>query len=469
MRFSPLARLGLLSAALLATAAQAQTVLSPGHPDLMVSELSLDSHVMAARIAGPPAEAAGTIRHNVSQTGDTVTLVTISDAQRIGRSGEVTTTFMWPSMQPVMRQPAGSDKVMTRYDGTTVTGTWGQGDWDPIAFDITLDNAAFAPEMLPFVARALPFRAGYTATVPTFTASSRLRDVMMTVEGQESFTTADGSTVSVWAVEEVTPGRTTRTQRYLIDADTRDLVAITMSMQGTDIVIEQTTQEAIDAMAAERAMMASLRPGDDALAVDALESYSQTYTVKLVQPQQQDIGTQTRTVTVDRDEGTVTIEGTTEIAIAGQRSTETLVMAYPSLQPLRSRTEANDVVTNLTYNDDGVIRRRTPTDDESPDYERALEEPVFDPSSLFEIARLVPFEEGYQASFETFNAEGMMSIPVTVTGQDEIDGTAVWMVRAAPEGAPPTDFAVDAETRELVRITLSPQPGVVIHFVPTDG
>ena len=292
---------------------------------------------------------------------------------------------------------------------------------------------------------------------------------MMTVEGQETFTKADGSTANVWAIEEVTPGRRVQTQRYLVDAASRDLVAITTSMQGADVVIETTTEAMLDVMAAERPMMASLRPGADALAVDALESYSQSYTVKLVQPQQQDIGTQTRTVTVDRGEGTVTVEEMTSIPIAGQETSSTVTMAYPSLRPLSARSQANEVVTNLTYNDDGVIRRQTPASDESPDYERELEEPVFDPSVLFEVVRLVPFEEGYQAAFETFNAEGLLSIPIAITGQGEVDGTAVWMVRAAPEGAPPIDFAIDAETRELVRVMLSPQPGVMVHFVRADG
>ncbi len=409
MRLPTLARLGLLSAALLATSVQAQTILSPGHPDLMTSELTLDSHVMSARIVGPPAENAGTIRHTVQQSGDTVTLVTLSDAQRIGRSGEVTTTFRWPSMQAIMRQPAGNSKNTTRYDGARVTGTWGQGDWDPIPFDITLESAAFAPEMLPFVARALPFRAGYTATVPTFTATSRLRDVAMTVEGQETFTKADGSTASVWAIEEVTPGRTVRTQRYLVDAASRDLVAITSSVQGTDIVIETTTQEIIDAMAAERASMASLRPDGDLWHRRAGELLPRLH--------RQAGGAAAaghRDADADGDrrcgEGTVTVEEATSIAVAGQDDDLDADDGLPVAPPMRSRSEANGVITNLTYNDDGVIRRQTPTNDESPDYEQAFDEPVFDALALFEIVRLMPFEEDYQAAFETFDAEGAVSI-----------------------------------------------------------
>ena len=83
-----------------------------------------------------------------------------------------------------------------------------------------------------------------------------------------------------------------------------------------------------------------------------------------------------------------------------------------------------------------MIRRRIPADDESPDYERELPDPVFDPLALFEVVRLLPFEEGYSAAMETFNAEGMVTIPLTVTGRDEIDGAAVWVVRAVARGRP---------------------------------
>lgn len=468
MRFQTLARLGLLSAALLATTAHAQTVLTPGHPDLMTSSLTLDSQMMAARVMGASPQDAGTMSTMVTREGGTVTMVSKDEAQMIGRTGEVTTTFAWPSLQPIMRQVTDSPS-MTQYDGARVTGAWGRGEWDPIPFDITLRSAPFQPETLPFVARALPFRAGYTATVPTFTANGRLSEHTMTVTGQETYTRADGSTVSAWVVEDATAGRGARTQRYVVDAASRDLVAVTFSGRGGDVVIEPTSQEAIDAAAAARAMVMSLRPGNDALAVDALQSYTQNYTVKLVQPQQQDIGTQSRTVTVDREAGTVTIEESTEIAIAGQMTTSTTTLAYPSLRGMNSRTENGDVVTNLTFNDDGVIRRRTPTDDESPDYEMAFEEPVFDPSALFEVMRLVPFEEDWTANYETFNNEGTTSIALATVGQEEVEGRQAWLVTATVEGQPPTEFAIDADTRELLRVKLQPQMGVEIQFVPTDG
>ena len=188
------------------------------------------------------------------------------------------------------------------------------------------------------------------------------------------------------------------TSATFIDADSRNLVAITYTVQGADVVIEPTSQAMLDAAAEARSMMTSLRPGDAGLATDALQSYTQEFTVKLIQPQQQDIGTQTRTVTVDEAEGLVTIESTTSIPLAGQNTSDELVLTYPGLRGMSYRAEANDVVTTLTYNDDGVIRRRTPADDESPDFEQTFEEPVFDPAALFELVRLMPFTEGYSAA-----------------------------------------------------------------------
>ena len=452
----------------LATAASAQTVLQPGHPDLATDGLTLESHVEAVRIIGPETEDVGVVRHQVTRDGDRVTLVTTSDAPRLNQTGSVTTTFAWPSLRPVTRErdaETGADRV--RYDGTRLTGEYGRGDFDPLPFDVTLQTTPFAPETLPILARALPLRDGYVATVPTFSASRRLRDVTLTVLGREDFARADGSTADVWVVEETTTALRGRTQRYYVDAATRDLVAVSFEPQeGTRVVTEPTTEDALAQVAANRTAGVPLRPGDETLAVDALQSYSQDYVIKVVQPVQQDAGTQTRTVTVDRGAGTVTVETALEIAMAGQTTTETIVLAYPSLRPISSRTDNNGVVTDLAYTETGVSRTRTPADAESEDYELAFDEPVFDSSLLFEVVRLLPFEEGYQGAFQTFSADGPTAIQLTVTGQDEVDGRSVWTVRAQPEDGPATTFSVDAETRELARVELTPQVGVVVHFVP---
>ena len=411
MRFSTRpARLLLpaLAAVLLTSAASAQTVLQPGHPDLMTRELSLDDQLMAVRIAEPAVQDIGTMVYEVERAGDRVTLVTTSNVPMLGQTGAVTATFEWPSLRPVSRErtvEAGADRVA--YDGTRVTGEYGRNSFDPLPFDITLRTTPFAPETLPILARALPFRDGYVATVPTFSAGRRLRDVTLTVIGQEDFSRGDGSTADTWVVEETSEGRGARTQRYYVDAATRDLVAVSFAPEeGTTVVTEPTTEEALAEVAANRARGEALRPGSEVLAVDALESYSQDYVIKVVQPVQQDAGTQSRTVTVDRDAGTVTIQSETEIAIAGQKSSETVVAAYPSLRPISSTSDNNGVVTDLTYSDTGVSRTLTPADTESPDYEMEFEEPVFDSSFLFEVVRLMPFEQDYQAAFQTFSSDG---------------------------------------------------------------
>ena len=48
-------------------------------------------------------------------------------------------------------------------------------------------------------------------------------------------------------------------------------------------------------------------------------------------------------------------------------------------------------------------------------------------------------------------------------------GRTAWIVKVSPDGAPPNEFAIDAETRDLLRIEIAPQPGVVIQFVPADA
>ena len=462
------ARLGLALAALVltASAASAQDVtLRPGHPDLMTTGLTLESHVEAVRVAGPSPQDIGVVRHQVTRDGDRVTLVTRSAVPMMGGDSEITSEFAWPSLRPVRSER--SPKSTVRYDGTRVTGVYGRGDWEPLPYDITLQDEPFQPEILPILARALPFRAGYTARVPTFAAGTRLRDVQLTVVGPEDFRRADGATAATWVVEETSEGRGSRARRYYVDAGSRDLVAMSFSPQeGTDVVTEPTTEEALAQVSADRAVGDRLRPGAEALATDALQSGSQSYVVKVVQPVQQDVGTQTRTLTVDRDAGTVTLVSEVDIAVAGQKSTETVVAAYPSLRPVSSRTDANGEIIDLAYTDTGVVRTGG-SDDEN--YDLTFDEPVFDSSFLFDVVRLLPFADGYQASFETFSKEGPTALALTVTGQEEVEGRTAWMVTAQPTEGSPTVFAVDAETRDLLRIEIQPQLGVVVHFVPTEG
>ena len=200
-------------------------------------------------------------------------------------------------------------------------------------------------------------------------------------------------------------------------------------------------------------------------------SYTQDYVVRLVSPSQQDIGTATRSLAVDRAAGTVTLDVETVIAMAGQQTTEHAVAAFPSLSPIEARIEANGTVFDLTYGDDAVTGTKTEGEGDAEAVEVAFEEAVYDASMAAELVRLVPFEEGFRGEYFTVSpVEGPTSVFFEVTGQDEVDGRAVWLVGVeAGPNAPVQTFAVDAETRETLRIRPEPQVGVIIDILPVDA
>ncbi|WP_420456558.1 hypothetical protein [Rubrivirga sp.] len=468
MRFLLLAALVLVAAPVLA---QDAVVLRPGHPDLMTAGLTVDTETVGIRVVEPRAQDLGTVVSTVSREGDVVTVVTEADAPQAGMDYESTVTMTWPTLAPRTRmRTAGTSTGTTTYDGARVTGRYGRGDWDPLPFDITLPGPVFAPEAVPLVARALPFRAGYRATVPTFTADTRLRDISLTVVGEEPFTRADGTVAQAWVVEESSTARGSSARRHFVDAQTRALIATTSTARGgTEIVSEPVTEASLAALAAQAATPAvALRPGLDRLAVDALADYDRAWTVKLVEPQQQDIGTLTRSVVIDRAAGTLTVESETVIAIAGQQTTERSVMAYPSLAPISTRIEAGDTVVDLAYDGLTVTGTRT-SGGETTDVDFTFDEPVFDPSFAAEAVRLVTLEAGYRGAYHTVNpSEGPMTIEFAVGEPEEVDGRTAWPVDVVAEGAPDQTFSVDAETREVLRIRLRPQLGVVVDIVPAE-
>lgn len=179
-------------AVLLAPAASAQVLLAPGHPDLVTEGVSVGDVLSLVRVAEPTAEDVGTTSARVTQGAGTVTVVTTADASDVGLAGtSAAATFAWPSLRPVETVDGAQGRVT--YDGVHMTGLFGRGDREPLPYDITLDAEPFQPEAVPFLARMLPLRRGYTATVPTFSAQSQLRTVTLAVAGPEPFVGADGA------------------------------------------------------------------------------------------------------------------------------------------------------------------------------------------------------------------------------------------------------------------------------------
>ncbi|MEM0964061.1 MAG: hypothetical protein AAGK21_16150 [Bacteroidota bacterium] len=457
----------LAALALLAAPAMSQdVVLRPGHPDLMIDGLTFESHTETVRARTPSARDLGTITHTVTRDGANVTVAVDADARQAGNTGETTITFNPSTLAPVSRQRAvGSSTGTTTYNGTNVSGSYGRGDWAPLAFDIDLRAPAFAPEMVPIVARALPFEVGYTATAPTFSSENRVRDVSMTVIGQEEFTRLDGSTASVWAIEATAVAtRGGGTRRYLVDGSTRELLAATVSPQeGALIVTEPVTEEALAAMAEAEASAVVLRPGLDTFDPSVLSNESREFTIKVVQPVQQEAGTLTRSIMIDEAAGTITVTNMQEITMANQTVEQTLVAAYPSMAPISTSTTSGENVVEVIYAD-GIATRTS----NGETTEVAYEEPVFSASMIFELARTIPLQEGYRAIAHVTGPEGPSTSTLTVGELGEIEGRMAWPVSAAGGPGQTFTFHVDAETREFVRFDQEPQVGVMIHIVPTE-
>lgn len=470
MRFPlSLAALALFAAA--PALAQEPVVLAPGHPDLTTDGLTLETETVAVRVTDPRPTVYGSVLTDVTRDGDTVTLATDADVAQAGLRYQDSITLRWPSLEPVSRERTqGNVTGQTMYDGTRVTGTWASGDWAPLPFDIELPRPVFQPEALPLVARALPLRAGYEAVAPTFTAERRLRDYTLTVVGEEEFERADGTTAMAWAIEESSEGRGSRSRRYFVDGATRELLGFTSAVGRGDgqIITEPVSDEMLAELQADTPGV-EVRPGLDRLETGALTSYSQDFAIRVVEPVQQEAGTHSRTLTVDEAAGTVTLESELVISMAGQRTSETLVAAYPSLAPISSEIDANGTLIELSYTDGALSGTRTAGEGDPEPIDLMIEEPVYDASWLFELARLVPFEDGYRGTLHVAAGGELTEIGMAVVDQEEIGGQQAWIVEATTESGGSTEFAVADGTRDLLRVRLRPQPGVVVDIVPAEG
>lgn len=235
-------------------------------------------------------------------------------------------------------------------------------------------------------------------------------------------------------------------------------------------MIEPTTPDALTARAAAGTAGVPLRPSSADLATDALTSYARDYAVRVVVPGLREAGTRSFSVAVDPSAGAVTLRTADDFTPAGAgRTVETAVSAFPSLRPISRRTDAYGAASELTYAEasvSGQFPRELPRGEFG---DIALPEPVFDGAFLPVVASLVPFRAGYQGLFETVGEGGPTAIQLTVTEQGTVAGRPVWFVRARPAEGTPTVFAVDAETRQVVRTEIQPAVGVVAHITPADG
>ena len=82
---------------------------------------------------------------------------------------------------------------------------------------------------------------------------------------------------------------------------------------------------------------------------------------------------------------------------------------------------------------------------------------------------MIPLEAGFRGAFQTVDPrEGATSIDMVVGEQEEVNGRTAWLVDVVAGGGGVQTFAIDAETREVLRIRIRPQLGVVVDFVPAE-
>ncbi len=212
-----------------------------------------------------------------------------------------------------------------------------------------------------------------------------------------------------------------------------------------------------------------LRPGDPTLVTDWLASGSQTTTMKLVQPMQQNVGTSTNAYTVA--DGRVTKVTTLSIPMQGMSQRDSVAVMAGTLAPLTHNSTGGRSTVSLEFMDEGVVGLVTPRSGEATTVMAMTDAPVFDGAWTAEIVRSLPFADGYVAKVALFRAEASADeateIVVAVTGQETVSDRLGWTVDA-DLGPFTMTYVVDAETRDLLVTRMSPQPGVAIEMVPSE-
>ena len=211
-----------------------------------------------------------------------------------------------------------------------------------------------------------------------------------------------------------------------------------------------------------------LIPGDGVLVTDWVMPGTKAYTIRLVQPMQQNIGTATETTTVAG--GTVNRVLTVSVPMQGMTQTDSLVADAATFVPRTHHSTGGQQEASLEFMDEGVVGVLTPTSGEATTVLLETAAPVFDTAWMGEIAQSLPFEEGLVARFEAFasqSPEEPIEAVLTVSGQETVEERTAWAVDA-DMGPVTMTYLVDAETRELLTTRFSPQPGVRIEIRPAE-
>lgn len=209
-------------------------------------------------------------------------------------------------------------------------------------------------------------------------------------------------------------------------------------------------------------------PGAE-LDTDWITPGTTTWTLKLVQPMQQDVGTMTETY--ELMDGEVLRVTETTVPMQGMQQTDSLFADAETLAPRLHRSSGGAVVS-LEFMDEGVVGTAIMPGEATEAVMEMTDAPVFDAAWAGEIAQSLPLAEGLVARAPVYSVQGgITDIVYTVTGQEEVttpDGARTGWTVEMQVGPQTITTVIDTETREVLTTQFSPQPGVVIEIAPAD-
>lgn len=434
----------------LALPAAAQTALTPGHPDLAAAPPQ--TYTYDVRFPGDPPRVIGTATQTQTLAGDRLTTVSHLSIPMGGQEQHDSTVVAYPSLAPVYRFTRKSDEETETMavDGGQIRGRLQLGNLDEPT-EAALPAGAFGRGVRDQLVRSLPFADGYTATFRMADLRGEATTDTIRVTGQTPFTRADGTTTTAWTVEVVQPGNPTTT--YAVEDGTRQILR--MSFQPNP----QMTIEMAEALPPPSGPV--LRPGDAALTTSWQADSEARYVIRVVEPMQMEAGTMTERTTVA--DGVVTRVATVSVPMQGMEQTITATADLATLAPRTTRAEGGPMGYEVALSPSGATGSATREGATTP-LEVAFDAPVFESAWLSDIAQSLPLAADYGAAIEVYDPQqGVQRAQFRVTGQEDVGGTAAWVVETVV-GAQALTYYIDVATRDLVKTRMSPQPGVVIEM-----
>ncbi|PAP78496.1 hypothetical protein [Rubrivirga marina] len=211
-----------------------------------------------------------------------------------------------------------------------------------------------------------------------------------------------------------------------------------------------------------------LTPGDGMLTTDWLEAGTESFTVRLVAPMRQNVGTATETLTIE--DGVVTRVTEISVPMQGLAQTDSIAADAATLVPRTHNSMGGPIEVSLEFMSEGVVGMVTPPEGDATTVTLMTDAPVFDSAWAGEVAQSLPLIEGTVARMQAFTAQSPdapIDVVYTVGAQETMDERTVWPV--STEMGPVTmTYYVEAETRELLKTQFSPQPGVTVEIAPAE-